>query len=50
MDLVLTLGVQAAQARSYGISQTRPGAAPADTFEEDETALIEGMDGFTLAL
>ena len=48
MDLMLTQDVQTAQARYYGLSQARPGATPADTFGEDETAFISEMDSFYL--
>lgn len=46
MDLMLTPDVQAAQARHYGRSQSRPGTAPPDTLGEDEKAFIAEMDSF----
>jgi predicted pyridoxine 5'-phosphate oxidase superfamily flavin-nucleotide-binding protein len=46
MDLMLTPDVQAAQARYYGRSQSRPSTTVTDTFGEDETAFIAEMDSF----
>ena len=48
MDLMLTPDVQAAQARYYGRSQSRPGHGAPDRIGEDEAAFIAGMDSFYL--
>jgi len=48
MDLMLTPDVQAAQARHFGRSQSRPGLTPPDALGEDERAFIAEMDSFYL--
>jgi hypothetical protein len=48
MDLMLTPDVQAAQARYYGRSQSRPGITPSDSLGPEERAFIAEMDSFYL--
>lgn len=48
MELMLTPEVQAAQARHFGRSRSRPGTTGPDHLGEDEKAFIEAMDSFYL--
>jgi len=48
MELMLTPDVQAAQARCYGRSHSRPHDAAPERFGADEVAFIAGMDSFYL--